>query len=161
MVDGKSNQGVKRNYCIAQGLPMNFLNHKELKIIMAYHRDQRCNYPKYFSAFLNYNFLKTQFSNNLFSTIKFKIAFFHYEIAIQTRPKKIVPCLFVRLWPQREFEREREREKWVRWWRGRRRRKEGPASGPTPLRRSTRRNPNLDDDEIRHEEEEDELDRKR
>jgi len=69
--------------------------------------------------------------------------------------------LFVRLWPQREFEREREREKWVRWWRGRRRRKEGPASGPTPLRRSTRRNPNLDDDEIRHEEEEDELDRKR
>jgi hypothetical protein len=29
MVDGKSTQGVKRNYYIAQGPPMNFLNHKE------------------------------------------------------------------------------------------------------------------------------------
>jgi hypothetical protein len=29
MVDGKSTQGVKRNYCIPQGPPINFLNHKE------------------------------------------------------------------------------------------------------------------------------------
>ncbi|XP_059448013.1 uncharacterized protein LOC132179308 isoform X3 [Corylus avellana] len=33
-----------------------------------------------------------------------------------------------------------------------------PASGPTPLRRSTRRNPNPDADEIQHEEDEDEED---
>jgi hypothetical protein len=48
MVDGKSTQGVKCNYCIPQGPPMNFLNHREWKIIMAYHRDQRCNYPYFF-----------------------------------------------------------------------------------------------------------------
>jgi hypothetical protein len=29
MVDGKSTQGVKRNYCTPQGHPMNFLNHRE------------------------------------------------------------------------------------------------------------------------------------
>jgi hypothetical protein len=29
MVDGKSIQGVKRNYCISQGSPMHFLNHRE------------------------------------------------------------------------------------------------------------------------------------
>jgi hypothetical protein len=45
MVDRKSTKGIKRNYCIQQGPPMNFLNHREWKIIMAYHIDQRCNYP--------------------------------------------------------------------------------------------------------------------
>jgi hypothetical protein len=45
MVDEKSTQRVKRNYCIPQGPPMNFLNNKKWKIIMAYHMDQRYNYP--------------------------------------------------------------------------------------------------------------------
>jgi hypothetical protein len=42
---------------------------------------------KHFSAFSNRNFLKTQFSNGLFSAIWFKIALFLYEIAISTHPK--------------------------------------------------------------------------
>jgi hypothetical protein len=29
MIDGKSTEGVKRNYCIAYESSMNFLNHKE------------------------------------------------------------------------------------------------------------------------------------
>jgi len=29
LVDGKSTQGVKCNYCNSQGPPMHFLNHKE------------------------------------------------------------------------------------------------------------------------------------
>jgi hypothetical protein len=29
MVDGKSTQGVKRNYCIVHGPPINFLKHRE------------------------------------------------------------------------------------------------------------------------------------
>jgi hypothetical protein len=40
------------NYCIPQGPPMHFLNHREWKIIMAYHMDQRCNYPLYLKIFL-------------------------------------------------------------------------------------------------------------
>jgi hypothetical protein len=42
---------------------MNFLNHKESKIIMVYHRDQRYNYPFFFSLFhINYfNFISHQF----------------------------------------------------------------------------------------------------
>jgi hypothetical protein len=39
-------QGSICNYCISQGPPMNFLNYREWKIIMVYHRDQRCNYPR-------------------------------------------------------------------------------------------------------------------
>jgi len=38
-------QGSICNYCISRGPPVNFLNHREWKIIMVYHRDQRCNYP--------------------------------------------------------------------------------------------------------------------
>jgi hypothetical protein len=38
-------QGSSCNYCIPQGPLMHFLNYKEWKIIMAYHIDQRCNYP--------------------------------------------------------------------------------------------------------------------
>jgi len=45
--NGILRQGSICNYYLPQGRPMNFLNHKELKIIMAYHRDQWCNYPFY------------------------------------------------------------------------------------------------------------------
>jgi hypothetical protein len=43
------------NYCLPRGPPMNFLNHRKWKIIIAYHRDQQCIYP--FSKiwfFINY-----------------------------------------------------------------------------------------------------------
>jgi len=33
------------NHCIPQWPPMHFLNHREWKIIMKYHRDQQYNYP--------------------------------------------------------------------------------------------------------------------
>jgi hypothetical protein len=41
---------------------------------------------KYFSTFLNRNFLKMQFPNGLFSAIWFKIALFLYQIAIPNTP---------------------------------------------------------------------------
>jgi hypothetical protein len=41
---------------------------------------------KQFSAFLNRNFLKSQFPNGSFSAIWFKIALFLYEIAIPNAP---------------------------------------------------------------------------
>jgi hypothetical protein len=37
-------------------------------------------------VFLNYNFLKTQFTNGSFSAIRFKIALFVYEVAIPNTP---------------------------------------------------------------------------
>jgi hypothetical protein len=43
-------------------------------------------FEKQFFAFSNRNILKTQFPNDLFSAIRFKITFFIYEIAIPNTP---------------------------------------------------------------------------
>jgi hypothetical protein len=75
-------QGSICNYCLPQGPPMNFLNYREWKIIMAYHRNQWCNYPFYFIALVYLLFyvvfrfrLRLVFSFFLFFLKKNKIKF--------------------------------------------------------------------------------------